>query len=108
MPLPVVPATFHETVCADPPAQETAVFGAVAAKAEPVLTTTSVTSCVVSAPPPGLLSRAITRHLNAARATAGSFSPLAKVLASRFDSRGIVRVGFVDGTKARMIGLVPL
>src|SRR5687768_11470664 len=108
MPLPVVPATFQVTFCDDPPTQETAVLGAVTANAAPVFTTTYVTSSVVTPPPPRRLSRAITRHLNAVRATAGSFSPTANVLFTRFDSRGTVRCGLVVGDQSRMIGLVPL
>ena len=38
MPFPVVPATFHVTVCEVPPAHETDVLGLVTVNADPVLT----------------------------------------------------------------------
>src|SRR5215212_2735854 len=39
---PLVPLTFHVTVCVEPPAQVTAVFGAVTVNAPPVFATVSV------------------------------------------------------------------
>ncbi len=66
IPLPVVPLTFQVTVCVLLPAQVTAVFGAVTAKAPPALTTVTITleSGCMMPPPPVRLSRAVSLNFN--------------------------------------------
>ena len=57
----VVPATFQVTVCVEPPAQITAVAGAVIAKGPAVLTDATVVASESTPPPPPRLSRTVRR-----------------------------------------------
>ena len=63
-PLPVVPATFHVTLCVDPASQDTFVFGEFRTKgpAEP-FTVTTISSLLFVAPP-ALLSRTVNLKLS--------------------------------------------
>ena len=51
-PLAVVPATFHVTVCVDPPAHVTAVFGALTVNGPAVPLTVMIMSSLLFAGPP--------------------------------------------------------
>ncbi len=70
----VVPATFHVTVWDDPPTQETAVEGAVTAKAAPVSLTWRTAESKSTPPPPDLPSRAVRRNVSV-RVIVGEISP---------------------------------
>jgi hypothetical protein len=75
---PVVPATFHVTVCV-PLAQLTFLLGAVTAKGPAAVVTATCTRDVATAPPPVRLSRAVTWKF-IVRFEAGSVSPVRHVL----------------------------
>src|SRR5258706_1828786 len=70
----VVPATLQVTVCAEPAAQLTAVFGAVTAKGQAALLTVIAVAASLVPPPPALLSRTVTLKFKV-RLAFGSTSP---------------------------------
>src|ERR1041385_3088226 len=101
----VVPATFQVTDWK--PESVAVVLGAVTANGPELKFTPTCMSAVAKAPPPGRLSRAVTRKFMV-RLVAGSFSPAETVLLSRSNSLGKVRAGLDTGGNERTIGLLPL
>src|SRR5688572_21284202 len=69
--------TFQVTVCAEPAAQVTAVFGAVTANGTPALLTVIAVNASFVPPPPARLSRTVTRKFSV-RFAFGSTSPVMK------------------------------
>src|SRR5687767_11165896 len=99
-----VPATAQVTVWLVPAFHTVPpVLGLVTAK--PVAPTLTVVTSMSSKFTPPRPSRATTRKF-IARATVVSGSPCAVVLFSRFDGRGIVRVGLLVGSHVRTTGPV--
>src|SRR5207248_5122601 len=73
----VVFATFHVTVCIEPPAYVTLVFGEVIANGPLLPSTVTTEDAVPMPPPPAWLSRATTWNV-IVRAIAGKSSPVRK------------------------------
>ena len=106
MPLPVVPPTFQVTAWEDPPAQLTAVFGAVTENGDEVSTLLTMRDASFAPPPLARLSRPMTEKVSE-RIVCGSVSPNVVVLLSSAVVFGTVRTGLVEGLKLRMIGPEP-
>ena len=88
----VVLATFQVTVCAEPAAQATAVFGAVSTKGPALALALNASTGLLLMPPttpckPLWASRTVTRKFSG-RVVVGSVSPMVVVPASRSLRRG--------------------
>ena len=70
-----VPSTFQVTVCVEPLAQLTAVFGAVTANGPETLSTVTTVLASLVPPPPPLLSRTVTRKFKVRLAFANTSPP---------------------------------
>ena len=103
---PAVLATFHVTVCVEPPPQFTAVFGDVTTKGPALDVTASTIASELTPPPAARLSRTVALKF-IFRVVVGSASPIVDVLFRMSDSFGNVREGLAAAGNERKTGRAP-